>query len=321
VNTGLRWSILTIVSAPELSYRFEAGDACVMCGGREATTLGRRLNRHQGIRPRGKHGVATTVVRCCGCGLVYSDPRPVPETLEQHYDLPPEEYWHAAARAGYFEPGPDHFSEQIAAFRRLWTGSGTPRALDVGAGIGKTMMALERSGFETSGIEPSPAFFQRAITRGIDRDRLRPAAIETAQFEPNSFDFVSFGAVLEHLHDPAGALEKTIGWTARGGLIYVEVPSANWLMARVLNAFYRVQGLESVTNLSPMHPPFHLYEFTLEAFRRHGWRAGYEVISHEFFVCQTYLPRPVARVAERIMTTTNTGMMLLVWLRSAPNAD
>jgi SAM-dependent methyltransferase len=311
----------TVSAVGELSYRFEAADACVMCGGREAKTLGRRLNRHQGVRPRRKHGVTTTVVRCGGCGLVYSDPRPVPETLEQHYDLPPEEYWVAAARAGYFEQAEDYFSEQIATFRRFWTGSGIPRALDVGAGVGKTMIALEQSGFETFGIEPSPPFYERAVARGIDRDRLRRAPIETAQFEPDSFDFVIFSAVLEHLHDPAGALARTIGWTARGGVIYVEVPSANWLMGRVLNALYRVQGLESVTNLSPMHPPFHLYEFTLEAFRRHGQHAGYEVICHEFFACQTYLPRPAASVAERVMTTTNTGMMLLVWLRPASNGD
>jgi SAM-dependent methyltransferase len=239
----------------------------------------------------------------------------VPETLEQHYDLPPEEYWSAPAHASYAEQGKSYFSEQIAAFRQLWTGSGTPRALDIGAGIGKTMMALEQSGFESSGIEPSPSFHERAIARGIDPDRLQLAAVETAHFGPNSFDLVSFGSVLEHLHDPASALETVIGWTTPGGLVYVEVPSANWLMARLLNVAYRLQGLDNVTNLSPMHPPFHLYEFTTEAFRRHGSHAGYEVVSHDFFACQTYLPRPAARVAEQIMAATKTGMMLLVWLR------
>lgn len=290
-----------------------------MCGARGATTLGLRLNRHQGIRPRRKHGVATTIVRCSSCGLVYSDPRPVPGTLEQHYDLPPEEYWSAAAHANYLEQPEDHFSEQIASFRRFWTGSGTPRALDIGAGIGKTMLALEQSGFESFGIEPSPSFYERAIARGIDPDRLRLAAIETAQFQPCSFDLVSFGGVLEHLHDPAGALETVIGWTAPAGLIYVEVPSSNWLMGRLLNAAYRMQGLDLVTNLSPMHPPFHLYEFTPEAFRRHGEHANYDVVNHEFFACQTYLPRPAARIAERIMAKTDTGMMLLVWLSPMTN--
>ena len=299
------------------TYRFEPVTACVMCGSAEAKTIGRRLNGHQGLRPRGAVGVATTVARCRTCGLIYANPRPVPDSLAEHYGRPPEAYWHAA----YFEDDVDYFGSQARRFWHLWDGKGTPRALDIGAGLGKEMTALERHGFDTFGIEPSPEFRKRAIALGLDPDRLQLAAVEDAQYEPGTFDFVSFAAVLEHLHDPAAALKRALGWLAAGGLIHVEVPSAKWLLARLLNLANRGRGSDYVTNLSPMHPPYHLYEFTLDSFERHARRAAYEVVDHRFYPCNTFLLHPVDALARRVMAATDTGMQLEVWLRQAGAAQ
>ena len=53
-------------------------------------------------------------------------------------------------------------------------------------------------------------------------------------------------------------------------------------MSRALNAVYRLQGLDYVTNLSPMHPPFHLYEFTAASFRRYAERNGHRIVFDQF---------------------------------------
>jgi SAM-dependent methyltransferase len=292
------------------AYRFEPVDRCVMCGSGEAQILGRRLNGHQGLRPRRVGGIATTIARCRDCGLIFSDPRPVPGTLEQHYELPPEEYWRdaqlAANDAGHGIP--------TDVFRRLWPGKARPRALDIGAGLGQTMAALDRDGFEAFGFEPSAPFRDRAIERGIDPERLKLGAVEDAEYEPGSFDLVSFGAVLEHVHNPAAALERALAWLSPGGLMFVEVPSARWLMGRLLNATYRARGLDYVTNLSPMHPPYHLYEFTRRSFAEHGRHAGYVVRECDILPCETFLPPRLQPIAQRVMAATDTGMQLRVWL-------
>lgn len=284
-----------------------------MCGDRHARVLGRRLNTHQGLRPRHRTAIATTVVRCSQCGLIYTNPRPAPERFAQHYDKPPEEYWEAE----FFDERTDYYAAEVAEFRRLWQGRRTPRVLDVGAGIGKTMTALSREGFETYGLEPSHSFHERAVANGIPADRLQLAGVEEAEYDSEAFDFVSFGAVLEHLQDPAAALERAASWLAPGGLIHAEVPSARWLLARTLNAAYLAQGLDYVTNLSPMHPPYHLYEFTAASFHQHGRRVGYRVVSHQVFACSTFLPQPLAALATWIMNRTGTGMQLRVWLKAA----
>ena len=295
------------------TYRFEPVNACVMCGSSEARVLGRRLDTHQGVRPRHRRAVATTVVRCRQCELIYCDPRPVPESITEHYDRSPEAYWNA----DYFNEHDDYFAGVVDSFRRLWTGEGRPRALDVGAGIGKAMTVLERNGFDCYGLEPSQSFRDRAISRGVRAGRLQLAAIEDAEYGPDAFDLVTFGAVLEHLRDPASAIARALFWLAPGGLIHAEVPSSRWLLARLLNAAYRAQGLDYVTNLSPMHPPYHLYEFALGSFQRHGDRTGYEVVAHRLFACETFLPRPFGSLATRVMEATGTGMQLEVWLAPA----
>jgi SAM-dependent methyltransferase len=282
-----------------------------MCGDSDARTLGRRLNCHQGLRPRRLVGVATTVVECLTCRLIYANPRPVPVAFAQHYDRAPEQYW----APSYFAQAAGYFDASAASFRRLWGGSTTPRALDVGAGIGKAMASLELNGFDAFGLEPSPAFRDAAIANGVQPGRLQLATIEDAVYEPRSFDLISFGAVLEHLHDPAAALERAVSWVAPGGLIFVEVPSARWLLARLLNLAYRLRGLDYVTHLSPMHQPFHLYEFTPQCFERHARRAAYEVVEQRFLPCESFMPKPADRFARRIMAATGTGMQLELWLR------
>ncbi len=68
------------------AYRFEPVHACVMCRGRRFRVLGRRLNAHQGMRPRHGAAIATTINRCRDCGLIFSNPRPVPASVGHHYD-------------------------------------------------------------------------------------------------------------------------------------------------------------------------------------------------------------------------------------------
>lgn len=292
------------------TYTYTTLTACPMCLHPEQRVLGRRLNGHQGLRPRKVLGIATTVVRCTGCGLIFANPRPAPESISDHYEKAPEEYW----RPHQLE-GDDPGGIPLDNFGRLHPADGgARRALDVGAGLGQDMAQLNRAGFDTWGLEPSAAFRERAIDQGARPDRLQLATVESAEYEPQQFDLVSFGAVLEHLADPAFAIERALQWLAPGGLMFAEVPSARWLMARLLNLVYRAQGTDYVTNLSPMHDPYHLYEFTIQAFERHGARAGYRVAEASVMACETFLPKRIEPPVQRLMDLTGTGLQLAVWL-------
>lgn len=295
-------------------YRFEVRDHCVMCGspGEGHRVLGRRLDRPQGRRPGRVSGVTTTVKRCSDCGLIYSDPQPIPFDIQDHYGVVPENYW----RPEYFTVPKDHLSEQIAVARRLLGDRPGMRALDIGAGIGKDMVSLERAGFEVHGLEPSAPFHQRGVERmGLDPARFKLAMVEEVEYPHDHFDLISFGVVLEHIYDPAAALERTLRWLRPGGVIRVSVPSSDWLVNRMANRYYAAIGSGLVANLSPMHTPYHLHEFSLRSFQAHGARHGHEVAFHQYFVCKTFLPGWLDRVIKPFMRWTNTGMELNVWLR------
>ena len=79
-----------------------------------------------------------------------------------------------------------------------------------------------------------------------------------------------------------------------------------------------LRGTRHVTNCSPMHSPFHLYEFTRETFISNGLQLGYSVVeAHYDAGGETVLPRPVQRLLNPVMRWTDTGLTLSVVLRKS----
>lgn len=288
-----------------LRYSFQPVDRCDMCGSDRFRLHGLRLNGTQGVRPRRASGIAVSVKQCRDCGLIFADPLPVPASIDDHYGMPPEEFWKSDA----FDWTPEYFAREIDVAKRLIGFKPGMKALDVGVGLGKAMQSLTHAGFDAWGIEPSTPFHQRAVER-LGTDRIQLAAVENADFPEASFDFITFGAVLEHLYSPSAALERVARWLKPGGIIQAEVPNARHLMSRLINLYYRLAGTTFVTNISPMHPPFHLYEFTLDSFR------DYEVAEHFYQVCAiAHVPEPLHPPLRWWMKRNDTGMQLTVFLR------
>jgi 2-polyprenyl-3-methyl-5-hydroxy-6-metoxy-1,4-benzoquinol methylase len=284
-----------------------------MCGSETSThtVLGKRLNRSQGKNPKGKIGITTTIAKCCHCGLIYSNPQPVPYDLQDHYGVTPEDYW----KESYFQMREDHFQGELKRIHQLIDFRKGMKSLDIGAGLGKTMVALRDAGFDAYGFEPSPQFYERVVSKlGIGRDKLKLAMMENAEYANDTFDFITFGAVLEHLYDPSEAIIKAMTWLKPNGLMHIEVPSSDWLMNKLINAFYRLKQTDYVGNISPMHNPFHLYEFGLKSFHEHSMKNRYDVAFHEYYVCPTNMPKVVDYVLRKLMKRTGTGMQLCVWL-------
>lgn len=297
-----------------MKYTFHPVDSCAMCGApaSEFRTLGKRLNKSQGKNPRGKTGITTTIQQCTSCDLIFSNPLPIPESIQDHYGMPPENYW----TESYFTVDESYLASVIQWVQRTMAFEPGQKALDIGAGIGKGMLALARAGYDVSGIEPSVPFYERAITRmHIAPEKIQNKAIEEAEFAAEQFAFITFGAVLEHLYDPGAAIEKAMHWLRPGGLIHIEVPSAHWLTNTLINRMYRMRGMDYVANLSPMHEPFHLYEFGLKSFRKHADKHHYSIADYHYIVCDTFLPSSLDFILKPYMKKTDKGMQLALLLK------
>lgn len=290
-----------------MRYDFRRVSRCNMCGGHRFRLLGLRLNRSQGLSPKKVDGVAVSIKRCRDCDLIFADPQPVPEQLSDHYGVPTDDYWTFEAHRWT----PDYFAGEIAEAKRLLRFERGMRALDIGVGLGKAVKSLTAAGFDVWGCEPIPEFRLKAIEiQGLDPDRIQPAAVENADYPESTFDFVTFGAVLEHIYDPKSALDRAMKWLRPGGVMQIEVPSSNWLIARLVNLYFRLRGTNFVTHISPMHSPFHLYEFSPKSFR------DYQIASQFFGVCDIpHVPDFLKPIFRRYMEVTQTGMQLTVYLR------
>lgn len=141
------------MNSQQLRYYFDFIDKCNMCGSStdKHKILGKRLNQSQGKNPEKKIGITTTIVKCTNCGLIYSNPQPVPVDLQDHYGVPPENYW----REEYFAINDNYFKVEIERLKSLIDFKNGMKSLDIGAGLGKAMLALSNAGFDAYGFEQS----------------------------------------------------------------------------------------------------------------------------------------------------------------------
>jgi len=295
-------------------YTYFPVENCNMCGADRSRfkVLGKRLNQSQGIRPRTKSGLTTTIIQCKNCELIFPNPQPFPEALDDHYGIRPEDYWDD----NYFALDHQHYTGWINKAKTLLNHRAGLKSLDIGAGIGKLMKALSHAGFDSYVFEPSKTFYSAAIEKmEINPEKLKLIDVEHADYPHNTFDLITFDGVLEHLNNPSGAIEKALKWLNFNGIMMIEVPSSKWLVSKMINLYYRLIGTDYVTNTSPMHEPYHLYEFSLNSMKANSMIHRYNILECNYLVCSTYMPKWIDVFIKPFMRFTQTGMEMCVWLR------
>ena len=191
------------------------------------------------------------VVRCRHCGLLRTDPRPVPAAMGQYY---PDNY------------GP-YLSTRVSggtALRRRGIAAGLKRAiqfnvqrlptlppgrmLEIGCASGSFLSRQAQLGWQVAGIEFAPGAAARARQAGHN---VHCGPVETAPEPGDCFDLVVGWMVLEHLHDPVAVLRRLHAWTRPGGTLVLSVPHLSPLLLTLFgNACYGLQV------------PTHLYHYT-----------------------------------------------------------
>jgi SAM-dependent methyltransferase len=209
------------------------------------------------------------VVRCKGCGLMRTDPRPTLEGIGFYY--PPDYRPYLTTRADSAAAAPqvrrDGPIRRVA--RRLLRPvnhelppSSPGRMLEIGCGSGSFLHEMARQGWEVEGIEPSPEAGAAAQALGYP---VHIGPLETAHEPQAPYDLIVGWMVLEHLHQPVAALERLARWSTRDGWLVASVPDASsWEFRLFGDAWYA------------LHLPGHLYHYTPRTLglvlARAGWR-------------------------------------------------
>ncbi len=100
------------------------------------------------------------------------------------------------------------------------------RIFEVGAGDGAFLGALAAAGHAVAGVEP----YQQLRN---ERAPVLRATLDEVELPPASQDAIVLWHVLEHLEDPAAALDRVGPWLKAEGTLVVAVPNLASLQARV----------------------------------------------------------------------------------------
>lgn len=212
------------------------------------------------------------MVRCVGCGLLRTAPRPSGAALAAYY---PEDYGpHRdagggpdAAPPGAARAGLRLWLKRHVGSRRIWWTPPLPagaRVLELGSGAGHFVREALARGWEVHAVEPAA---EPAARLARDpRVRVHRGSAEAIDVPPGEFDAVFAWMVVEHLEDPRAVVRKVGAALRPGGYFVFSVPNAGcWEFAAFRSRWY---GLDV---------PRHLWHFTPRTLRRLLGECGFAV--------------------------------------------
>lgn len=173
------------------------------------------------------------VVTCSNCGLTYLSPR-LTETaiLELYKD---EAYYNSNISGQGYDEYMEISDNWIKTFtlrlKQIAPYKSSGKALDIGCGPGYFLTAAQKMGFDVHGLDPSDYIVAQAQKTWGDRVRL--GLIESANYEPESFDLVVAFDTFEHIYEPKKFLSAIHRVLKPGGVLAITTPDPTSLLAKV----------------------------------------------------------------------------------------
>jgi 2-polyprenyl-3-methyl-5-hydroxy-6-metoxy-1,4-benzoquinol methylase len=236
---------------------------------------------------------------CQRCGLVWLNPQPAPQDLEEFYldyfnhaetilsssfSKARKDWRHKlkmsvlAMNFGYSDPSVGsawkHLGKALGLLPMLhdWAGRlvmflpvvGSGRLLDVGCGDGAFMSAMREGGWDVLGVEPD----REAARIARERRRLHvvTGTLEEASLPAHSMDAITMNHVIEHVPDPLASLKECRRILRFGGKLAIATPNVESLG-------HRLSGVE----WPDLDPPRHLHLFSLRTLGAFVEKAGLQI--------------------------------------------
>jgi SAM-dependent methyltransferase len=104
------------------------------------------------------------------------------------------------------------------------------KVLDVGTAGGAFLVAGNKFGYNTIGLEPCGYLVDAGKKRGF---QIEEGVLKTAPFPKNSFDMICFWDVLEHVTDPVAELKYASNLLKSDGVLLINYPDIGTWMAKL----------------------------------------------------------------------------------------
>jgi 2-polyprenyl-3-methyl-5-hydroxy-6-metoxy-1,4-benzoquinol methylase len=177
--------------------------------------------------------------------MIYASPVPTEMANGTFYDLAGDEY--LAADKLESDYADVRFERELRLFR---THCPLGSVLDVGCSSGAFLHQLKKlhpNDYQILGTDVSNAPLNHASRMGVP---IIKGDFLSHSFE-QSFDAVTFWAVMEHLFEPGLFLKKAESILKPGGLCFILVPNMNSLAIRLIGSKYRYIFAEHLNYFTP----------------------------------------------------------------------
>jgi 2-polyprenyl-3-methyl-5-hydroxy-6-metoxy-1,4-benzoquinol methylase len=190
-----------------------------------------------------------TLIKCAGCALVLTNPRPDDDKLAGYYQS--DDY---ISHSGKSNNLINKIYLQARKISLRWKceiilkEKPSGKLLDIGCGTGEFLDTMKTAGWEVSGVEPS------ATARTKAEHLLNHPISENLENAKGAFDIITLWHVLEHLPDLSSSLEKINKLLNRDGKLLIAVPNHSSHDGKKYGAYWAGYDV-----------PRHLWHFNKEA--------------------------------------------------------
>lgn len=182
------------------------------------------------VSNRDRHGYPLRTVISKASGLVYVDPQPPAEAIDDFYRHWYRLFYKASAMPKWKHTARNAFiaGQRVEKLNHYLPKGAT--VLDIGTGSGELLYVGKKHGFQMQGLEVDQAYSQFGRSNyGIE---IANISLQEAALPADTFDAITIFHVLEHLADPLAAMQKMANALKVGGQLILEVPNVESKDAR-----------------------------------------------------------------------------------------
>lgn len=188
------------------------------------------------------------VVVCKSCGFCFADNLPDQAAFDVYYSKM-SKYEHLD-RSGQLSEFETRQFPALAQFIQKHIPDSQARILEIGCANGGLLNALKQLGYHNIlGVDPSPVCARNAGQ--LYQICVLTSALSDIKVEIGPFDFIILVAVLEHIQDLDGALQKLLDLLAPAGKLYIEVPDTTKFTSSP-DAPFQEFSIEHINFFSPL---------------------------------------------------------------------